>query len=176
MPFDADTSIDMPTTRELAGATSFVPFDVSEAYRGDAYYPKSIVNPPQNSAADDEGCACDEKCDCEACSEKTNIKSLKEYFASPTYNLKKLIGSKKYVGNMNGKYNIEICKLAADLEKSISEIIDEDVSGLVLMDNPKGIESVISMVVRYKDAQKSQVNSTLDERFYHLSKILIGKK
>jgi len=202
MPFDADISIDMPTTRELAGATSFVPFNVSEAYRGDAYNPKSIVNAPQNSAADDEGCGCDEescdckscckngcdkdcKCDvcrcgekydCEACAEKANVKSLKEYFASPTYNLKRLIGNKRYVGNMDGEYNIEICKLAADLERSISEIIEEDVSGLVLMDNPMRVESTIDMVVRYKDAQKSEVNSTLDERFYQLSKILIGKK
>ncbi len=200
MPFDADTNIDMPTTRELAGATNFVPFDVSEAYRGDAYNPKSIVNAPQNSAADDEGCdeescdckscckngcgkdcecevcRCGKKSDCELCAEKANIKLLKEYFASPTYNLRRLIGNKRYVGNMEGEYNIEICKLAADLERSISEIIEEDVSGLVLMDNPKGVESTINMVVRYKDAQKSEVNSTLDNRFYQLSKILIGKK
>jgi hypothetical protein len=178
MPFDADTNIDMPTTRELAGATSFVPFNVSEAYRGDAYNPKSIVSAPEILAADDKNCGCDDGdgCDCETCEEKENVKSLKEYFASPTYNVIRLIGNKKYVGNMNGEYNIEICKLAADLERSISQIIGEDVSGLVLMDNPKVIESTIDMVVRYKDAQESKANSTLDERFYQLSKILMGQK
>ncbi len=87
MPVDGDISIDMATSRELAGATTFVPQGVSEAYRSDIYFPKSIVTPPSSMDADDDDI--DEEPEEEAEDEKIamNIRTLKEYFANPTDNL-----------------------------------------------------------------------------------------
>ena len=156
MPADGDISIDMATSRELAGATSFVPMGVSEAYRGDAYDPKTIVEAPM--LADDED---------------DDIKTLKEYFAKPTKKLKKMLGNKKYAGCIDNKKDLELCLLAADLEEAMGNIIDEDLSGLVIEESPDDIDSTIDVVLKYQETLNNQVKVSLDDRFYIISKILV---
>ncbi len=172
MPLGGDTSLDMATSRELAGATTFVPQGVSEAYRDDVYDPKSIVTPPSAMAADDEDE--DDEEESEEKEASVNIETLKEYFANPTDNLRKMIGNKKYSGTIDNKHDLEICSLAADLESVMGQIIDEDLSGLVLMDKPEVIDSTIETVLKYQESLTDKpIKMSLDERFYQLSKILV---
>ena len=165
----------MPTSRELAGATTWVPQGTSEAYRNDIYDPRSMVMPPSAEAlaADDEEEEEDENEEDAAIFGAMAMESLKEYFANPTDNLKKLIGDKKYTGTIDNKPNLEICVLASELEAAIEEVVGEDVSGLVLMDDPAGVESAIDVVLKYEKAKSSTQKTTMDDRFYQLSKILV---
>jgi hypothetical protein len=230
MPFDGDINIDMPSTRELAGAMTQVPMNVSEAYRGDAYDPKSIVTPPAKMSqpevpsmnqADDldmiPGGLADNKkqtdfdpnalmagikVELEHTSnpniareiamdhltedpnyyqklktiESSRIINLKQYFANPSNILKRAI-SNKYTGTIDATINDELVSLASELEKFIGETIGEDLAkGLVLYDTPQGIESTLKLVNKYKNHNGAAKSSTIDERFYQLSKILVESK
>jgi hypothetical protein len=153
MSFSENTSLDMPTSTENVSSLVFVkPPEVQEISQN-RNIPKSMITAPDD----------------------VNIKEIQNHLKNDN-DVKDLLND-QYNGDVDGKINDELNRVAKLLELTISKTINKNVDCLVLKTTANDIKKTVKLVLAYKKTlTQNQHKISQDQRIYELGKIKMKNK